>query len=178
MITRNVLAAAVLSLSAVSAQASTIFQPTDGDVNVFIDFGSLAGLADGYSLAMFDDSVTTALAMASADRLDISSNQIVGITGPAGSDFIATGTDPVDTLTLTGSNQFVLGITDGINWFMDAGTGSFNFGANTETLYFDTEASNSVFLGDVTVSAVPVPAAVWLFGAGLMGLVGVARRRA
>ena len=28
-----------------------------------------------------------------------------------------------------------------------------------------------------TVSQVPVPAAVWLFGSGLMGLVGVARRR-
>lgn len=30
---------------------------------------------------------------------------------------------------------------------------------------------------DVQVSAVPVPAAAWLFGSGLMGLVGVARRR-
>lgn len=30
----------------------------------------------------------------------------------------------------------------------------------------------------VTVSAVPVPAAVWLFGSGLLGLVAVARRRA
>jgi hypothetical protein len=29
----------------------------------------------------------------------------------------------------------------------------------------------------VTVSAVPVPPAVWLFGSGLLGLVGVARRR-
>ncbi len=29
-----------------------------------------------------------------------------------------------------------------------------------------------------TVSAVPVPAAVWLFGSGLIGLVGIARRRA
>jgi len=28
-----------------------------------------------------------------------------------------------------------------------------------------------------TVSAVPVPAAVWLFGSGLVGLAGVARRR-
>lgn len=31
--------------------------------------------------------------------------------------------------------------------------------------------------GQVTVSSVPVPAAVWLFGSGLLGLVGVARRR-
>ncbi|MDT8283315.1 MAG: VPLPA-CTERM sorting domain-containing protein [Gammaproteobacteria bacterium] len=29
----------------------------------------------------------------------------------------------------------------------------------------------------ITPSAVPVPAAVWLFGSGLLGLVGVARRR-
>jgi hypothetical protein len=38
--------------------------------------------------------------------------------------------------------------------------------------------SQPVFVdGSVTVSAVPVPAAVWLFGSGLLGLVGVARRR-
>lgn len=34
------------------------------------------------------------------------------------------------------------------------------------------------FLVDrVTVSAVPVPAAVWLFGSGLLGLIGVVRRK-
>jgi len=27
-------------------------------------------------------------------------------------------------------------------------------------------------------SAVPVPAAVWLFGSGLLGLIGIARRKA
>lgn len=32
-------------------------------------------------------------------------------------------------------------------------------------------------LYDVTVSAVPVPAAVWLFGSGLLGLAGIARRK-
>ena len=31
--------------------------------------------------------------------------------------------------------------------------------------------------GRSSVAAVPVPAAVWLFGSGLLGLVGVARRR-
>ena len=29
----------------------------------------------------------------------------------------------------------------------------------------------------ITVSAVPIPAAVWLFGSGLLGLIGVARRK-
>ena len=32
-------------------------------------------------------------------------------------------------------------------------------------------------LYNVTITAVPVPAAVWLFGSGLLGLVGVARRK-
>ena len=31
--------------------------------------------------------------------------------------------------------------------------------------------------GTVNVSAVPIPAAVWLFGSGLLGLIGVARRK-
>ena len=39
-------------------------------------------------------------------------------------------------------------------------------------------ASQPRYIGaTVTVSAVPVPAAVWLFGSGLIGLVGIARRR-
>ena len=36
---------------------------------------------------------------------------------------------------------------------------------------------NITFAFEGTVSAVPVPAAVWLFGSGLIGLIGVARRK-
>jgi len=39
-------------------------------------------------------------------------------------------------------------------------------------------AGNGVYLVRESVSTVPVPAAVWLFGSGLVGLAGIARRKA
>lgn len=41
--------------------------------------------------------------------------------------------------------------------------------------YFDIGSGNSMHV--VSVATVPVPAAVWLFGSGLLGLLGAARRR-
>ena len=41
---------------------------------------------------------------------------------------------------------------------------------------FDIGSGNSLTV--LSVSSVPVPAAVWLFGSGLLGLIGVARRKA
>ena len=43
--------------------------------------------------------------------------------------------------------------------------------------FVNTQYSERYNIDIVTTSAVPVPAAVWLFGSGLIGLVGVARRR-
>ena len=46
--------------------------------------------------------------------------------------------------------------------------------------YVSTQSVAGFSLDDITfgsVSAVPIPAAVWLFGSGLLGLVGVARRK-
>jgi len=40
-----------------------------------------------------------------------------------------------------------------------------------------SSANNSVFLDNIALTPVPVPAAVWLFGSGLLGLVSVARRK-
>jgi len=50
------------------------------------------------------------------------------------------------------------------------GTGSW-FDANDNPLAVSYNGAS------VTVNAVPVPPALWLFGSGLLGLVGVARRR-
>ena len=44
-------------------------------------------------------------------------------------------------------------------------------------LRWEFTCANDVIEGAVDVPAVPVPAAVWLFGSGLIGLVGIARRK-
>ena len=42
--------------------------------------------------------------------------------------------------------------------------------------YVDIGSGNSMTV--TSISAVPVPAAVWLFGSGLLGLLGISRRKA
>ncbi len=63
---------------------------------------------------------------------------------------------------------------------------SFMFAHNTDNLVLDFSAAGLQGLSDeswgldnvhVEIAAVPVPAAVWLFGSGLLGLFGLMRRR-
>lgn len=153
-------------LMASQAHAATIFAPTDGDVNFLL--GNLNG---GY-LAMFDDSDQTY----TGANLDIQLGTIVGIAGPVGNgDYIATNSTS-NTLTLTGSDNFILGFSyDGMNWTAD--TSVVSLGANSYNVYFDMGASNVVQVDVQIVPQVPVPAAVWLFGSGLIGLAGIAHRK-
>jgi hypothetical protein len=69
------------------------------------------------------------------------------------------------------------------------GAGSLNadqFYYTMDWSHLITAAENGFFAGNIadwhvegigTIAAVPVPAAVWLFGSGLVGLVGIARRK-
>jgi hypothetical protein len=59
----------------------------------------------------------------------------------------------------------------GINW------GSVNSSAVTEVQFVVTGVQNMDSIIDNVSAVVPVPAAVWLFGSGLLGLVGIARRK-
>jgi hypothetical protein len=62
---------------------------------------------------------------------------------------------------------------------MAATSGSLGFDETTPfpgfVGYFDIGTGNSMHV--TSVSAVPVPAAAWLFGSGLIGLIGIAKRR-
>jgi len=68
--------------------------------------------------------------------------------------------------SLDGNGDTIMGIN------MAAGGPFAGFNAN-----FNATMTGIADVSDIPVAAVPVPAAVWLFGSGLLGLVGVARRK-
>lgn len=83
------------------------------------------------------------------------------------------------TLELSLSDPSTFSVGDSINIFSSTGSINYNFTdiilpelgngltLNTDSLFVD---------GTLTVTSIPVPAAVWLFSSGLIGLVGFARR--
>ena len=67
------------------------------------------------------------------------------------------------------------GCGDCVSSISESDTFELSFDVTTgQTIFF--EADTEVWLGS-QISPIPVPAAVWLFGSGLIGLVGVARRK-
>ena len=56
-----------------------------------------------------------------------------------------------------------------LEFFTSASTSPYGDASSDSTVYFDNVS--------ISTSAIPIPAAVWLFGSGLIGLIGVARRK-
>lgn len=160
------LPAIMVGLASTSANAAMVYwEPTNADVN-YVD-----ATAAGFSLAMFDVDDFDGLQAAplvlnpGADTIAISAN---------GSNFDATSTVTANSTVLFNDAQFVLAMGDGVSWFEPVSWFEQAPGSNIYNITF----SNSVVLSiDATPTLVPVPAAVWLFGSGLIGLVGVARRK-
>ena len=85
------------------------------------------------------------------------------------------GTNDQILLTLsrlsTGTNDITASFTYGIGGIFGAATTL----STTATIFNDADYTRAQFTA--TGPVVPVPATVWLFGSGLIGLIGVARRK-
>ena len=185
---QNFLFGTALFVSASSASASTILAPSDGNVNFYVDPRVIEA---GLFFAIFDDSE----AVAGGTRITPGTGLLVnledGFLYDAGTiDFLgasgAGGAYQADNQSVTfdfpidpSNDSFIVGLgvprPGGIVWIADSGFLA-QPGGNGGLLFF---AGRPIALAvDVQVQVVPVPSAVWLFGTGLLGLVGVARRRA
>lgn len=153
--------------------------------------GSMSGYGEGYQNSFYD-----------VDHFYGEGSAVTGVDDPNNElSFIQTsGESLVDitfeiatgyTYTLTG-NLFAEAQGD-VNLYFDGNSasevdGAYSFSgylaAGTHNLSIDaiaaladTGRAYSDFTYDLQLTAVPVPAAVWLFGSGLLGLITVARRR-
>ena len=174
---------AIAALMLVSSLASaTVWHPTNEDTD-FIQFDTGPYTTNGGDLVMFDDSDFGGTALTIGDtggEVRFSDNG----DGTWDADLWYIGdVAPSDSILLSGGNSFVLGMT----W--DGGTTY--YAESNAVLVAAPDDYRIAFEGQLVTGApvtgrtlaidvqpVPVPAAVWLFGSGLLGLVGVARRRA
>jgi len=153
-----------------TAGASTVWQATDGDMNL-TDGGALlaqygqTGIPVGdYALFQAGDSAYSGghLAVAPIDRVTFTRQ---------GSGWLATSTANGGSLLLLGAPDFRLGAYDGSQWLGDS---SVSLLSNHSAV---VSFPNGVGAQLVDVQAVPVPGAALLMASGLLALGGMLRRR-
>ncbi|RLA03523.1 MAG: hypothetical protein DRQ45_02715 [Gammaproteobacteria bacterium] len=114
---------------------------------------------------MFDGSGTLSAPVQYDESGNLLSTNVwtgTGTTGTAsGTNYLGGGGGAGTQFVIFGNSWIYLSQT----WVINAG-GNFE---NSFSLYAVSQ--------EFTVDAVPVPAAVWLFGSGLLGLIGMARRK-
>lgn len=144
--------------------AATVWAPTDGNTN-FLFTISYTGAG---TLAMFDDQDQSYAGAA----LALNTNDTVSFT-PSGLNYTASSVGNGGTLTLTDTTNFILGFStdNGATWLAD--TSFVQLASNMYRIFFGVGETVAVDL----VQVVPLPAAIWLFLSGMLGLVGYSRAR-
>ena len=150
-------------------QASTIWEPTNENVNYI-----LFGPASIY-FALFDDQDTS------------HTNPLYLFGGPTSLPSLTVNTDAVSfsqtggnwtalnspsSITLGSTNYFKIAATDGLSGWVDD-TGVTNYNNNIFEIAFGS-FGNLDF--QIDAQPVPIPASAFLLGAGLIGLIGFRRR--
>jgi hypothetical protein len=169
----QVLFTIVFSSLALSAQAATL--------TLFSSSGSSSGISDPWDLARETQTLTSS---------------IIGLveTNSDGSNWtgMATINSDMDTMAdarfcFIGAAGATVKISDGDGIVGTVGSinleGSLLLSAGKSPLKFEVDSNGqpwglgvSFEVAAVEVAAVPVPAAAWLFGSGLIGMAGVSRR--
>lgn len=140
---------------------SLVLTPTDGDVDSIIIEG---GLNEGQLLALtLPDTPPGAFWSLNLTNLFDADERLAV-------DFLAS---PL------GDDNFSVYLWDTVNWHAPTNATIIGDDAVILEWVFDhgVDTHQSVKLLAVDVAVVPVPAAAWLFGSGLLGMVGVARRK-
>lgn len=167
----------LLIVSGVQAATVAVSAPSLGTINVgdtftvTIDGSGFIGV-DGGGIDLAYDA---AALQYNGATLDAAFWNVSAITGTESTGFVATiygatffsGTT---TFTLATLSFTALAVGTSLLDISHATTGTWSDAGSTIVPTFTD--------GSITVSAIPLPAAFWLLGAGLIGLVGVARRRA
>lgn len=164
---------------AVNAAGVPVWLPTSGSLTTIeLDLGEFIGL--GRDFAIFDDDDLGAfLNPLGLNQGGIAITTIDTVNNGDGT-WTFTNTNTSGTLSVDDPGAFAFGYTDdsGANWSATAESWTEILPTIWAIEYaYNPGVVKTAFLKVAHVSLVPVPAAVWLFGSGLIGLIGIARRK-
>ena len=179
------LVAATFMLTSFTATAATIWAPTNEDTDfIQLDFAGTPDAGRGIStnggtLALFDDSDFGGNALVIGED----GGQVVfsdNLDGSWTAEVFYENNTSGGSITLSNNANFTLGMDWGLGYFGDSNSTLIS-SPDTYLIVFDGyDAQENRISGNtlaVDLAPIPVPAAVWLFGTGLIGLVAVARRK-
>lgn len=170
-------AAATLSVASLGVQAATV--STIGTITDASFLGGAFGIVVG---AESQWGIDTTAAAGNLGVADIDAARFVVYSGLEGSSIVLpmVFNSNIQAASLTWDGTDITGGT--ITFDAEAGTGQkalidIDYDAGTFDIYSGDVISAGAYGAGGTINAVPVPAAAWLFGSALVGLVGVGRKR-
>jgi len=170
------------SLMAAPIQPSDLQDDDFGDVDVFVMCVLAGACVDDVPLVSFmttvDNITPTQLEIDAANKTPFNFNPFTGEVLP-GSEMTVARTDlgfvygTTEGSVLTPDEWVQLLVFDGNQWTADIGMTQ--TGPDSFLLDFPTQDTLLIVDASTEATVVPIPPAIWLFGAGLLGMVGVAR---